>query len=479
MLELLTQDQTQSQQLKIDPRIIIANNILQLSGMELQQAIEQELAENPALEQEDEEPCSGCELAPLLCKDCQHNRQRDQEFTSEDVKTTEMESIQEPDYIFEYTVESDEQTDPIGFVGAEVNLHEHLRNQLGGVVSGKIHEVADYLVNYIDDSGYLRCDLLEVTLELDATDDEIAEAVTIIQTLDPPGVGAMDLRQCMKIQLRYLAEDGRGNRIAERIVSEFWEEMKSRKFSRIARRLKVQIEHVMKALEFIRTKLTPYPAAAFRLPWDDNSSDAKSAVRPDVIIYRTPIGFQIEVVTNESAALTINPYYRQMYNDLRNGRSKSYSKDDRKHVMEFVERADLFIKNLGQRRKTLKAITKFLVENEIGFFETGSKLFLRPLTRVKVAKALRMHESTISRATANKYAQLPNEEVVSFDFFFQMSHSIGDVIAQMIANEDPAHPLSDLEIAQILTQQGYPVARRTVVKYREGRKLLSSRQRRK
>lgn len=458
----------------------MANAILQLSGMELQQSIEQELAENPALEQEDEEPCSGCELAPFLCKDCQYSKQRQQESaSSEDTKTSELESIQEPDYVFEYTSEPDNQDDPMGYIRAEISLQEHLRNQLGSAASGKLHEIGDYLINYIDDSGYLRCDLLEITLELDATDEEIAEAVKLIQSFDPPGVGAMDLQQCMQIELRYLAEEGRGNKIAERIVNEFWEEMKNHKHTRIARRLKVKLDQVTKAIEFIQTKLSPYPAAGFRLPWDNRPSDTNNSIRADVIIHRTPIGFEIEIVTNEHISLTINPYYRQMYNDLRNGRAKSYSADDKKHIVEYVERADMFIRNLTQRRKTLKNIARCIVESEIGFFETGSKLFLRPLTRVKVARQLGIHESTVSRATANKYVQLPNEEVVSFDFFFQISHSISDTIAQMIANEDPAHPLSDLEIAKILTEQGYPLARRTVVKYREARKILSSRHRRR
>lgn len=458
----------------------MANAILQLSGMELQQAIEQELAENPALEQEDDEPCSGCELAPLLCKDCQYNKQREQDTApADDDRVLDFDSFSEPDYSFDFSADVETEDDPMGFLGAEVDLHEHLRNQLVEVASGKPYEIADYLINYIDDSGYLRVDLLEVTLELDATDEEIAEAVSIIQTLDPPGVGAMDLQQCMLIQLRALADDGRGNRIAERIVAEFWEEMKARKYNRIARRIKVKPDQVAQAVDFIHDELHPYPAAGYRLPWDTKATDNRGSIRPDVIIHRTPIGFEIEVVTNEHIALTINPYYRKMYHEMKNGKAKVYSQQDKKHITEYVERADLFIKNLSQRRKTLKSITKHIVEQEIGFFETGSKLFLRPLTRVRVANALGIHESTVSRATANKYVQLPNEEVVSYDFFFTISHSLADTIAQMIANEDPSHPLSDQELAEILTQQGFPVARRTVVKYREARKILSSRQRKR
>ena len=470
---MLIQDQTQTQQQKIDPKLIVANTMLQLSGVELQQAIEQELAENPALEQEDEEPCSGCELATFLCKHCQYNKEHQQDSTPGDF------DARDPDQIFDFSSDPDDQFDPISHIKAELTLQEYLRSQLGSAASGKLHEVGDYLINYIDDSGYLKCDLMEITLELDASDEEIAQAASIIQTLDPPGVGATDLRECILIQLRSLAEEGQGNVVAEHIVSEYWSEIKRRKFSRIARRLKIKLDRVMRAVAFIQTKTNPYPAAGFRSPWDHKPSGAKTAVRPDVYIHRTPIGYEIDVLTSDRLSLTINPYYGQIYNEVRNGKAENFSKQDKKHIVEYVDRADLFIKNLSNRRKTLRSIAKYIVEYEQGFLETGSKRFLRPLTRVKVARELGMHESTVSRATANKYVQLPNQEVVPFDFFFRSSHSIGDMVVQLIANEDPSHPLSDQEIADTLTKRGHRVARRTVVKYREARKILSSRQRRR
>ena len=472
--KMLIQDQVQTQQQKIDPKVILANNILQLSGVELQQTVEQELAENPALEQEDEEPCTNCEMKPFLCKNCQYNKQQqDQEFVVSE------QASQEPEYIFDFSADPDDQNDPISFIGAELTLPEHLRNQLRSTISGKLFEIGDYLVNYIDDKGYLKCDLIELTLELDATDDEIAEALAVVQTLDPPGVGARDLRECLMIQLRYLAEEGHGSPVALRMVQDFWDEVKSRKYNRIARRLKLKPESVNSAVKFIQTQLSPYPAAAFRSPWDSKPNDVKTAVRADVIIHRTPIGYEIEIVTNEHISLTINPYYRQIYSDLRNGKARAYTSEDKKHIAEYVERAELFIKNISNRRRTLKNIARYIIEYEQGFLETGSRLFLRPLTRVKLARALSMHESTVSRATANKYVQLPNQEVMPFDFFFQAAHSIGDKVAHLIGNEDAAHPLSDQDIADTLTKQGYPVARRTVVKYREARKILSSRQRRR
>jgi RNA polymerase sigma-54 factor len=181
---------------------------------------------------------------------------------------------------------------------------------------------------------------------------------------------------------------------------------------------------------------------------------------------------------NEQFFLALNSYYRRMYSQMRGQNAKKYGEDDRKHVVEFVERADLFIKNINQRRKTLRAIARAIVELQQGYLEMGAKSFLRPLTRTKLARSLEMHESTVSRATANKYVQLPNQEVVSFDFFFDNSLCVKDMIGQMIASEDPHSPLSDQQIAEMLQARGLNIARRTVVKYREAQKILSSRQRR-
>lgn len=450
----------------------MANTMLQLSSMELQQAIEQELVENPALESEDEDPCSACELAPFGCKDC--NVQQQRELGDTDLTYNDLEIA------FDFHADPiDDEEDPIGRIQSEMILSEHLRNQLRNTASGRIPEIADYLVNYINESGYLECDLLEITLELEATDEELEEAVGLIQTLDPPGVGARDLRECMLIQLKYLADEGRGSPTAERIIRSCWDEMIAQKVNRIARRLKVKPEQARSALSFIRTRLNPYPAAGFRPPWDQNAADTKNAVRPDVIIRRTATGYEIEVVANEHLSLSVNPYYRKMQNDMRNGKAKQFSEQDKKHIVEYVERADLFIKNLNQRRKTLRTIAKNIVEYQHGFLDTGSKLFLRPLTRVRIAEAVSMHESTVSRAIANKYVQLPTQEVVPFDLFFNHSSSLTDMIVQLIDHEDPSHPLSDQELADILTERGIPVARRTVVKYREAEKILSSRQRRR
>jgi RNA polymerase sigma-54 factor len=464
-----------AQKQKIDPKLIQANTLLQYSGVELQQAVEQEILENPALELEDDNPCLGCELSGFGCKNCRYAHR---EETSQ-VQDTAEHGFKEFDYSFDPVSDSDDDEDPIGRLSAEVTLQEHLRQQLRNIASGNLCELGEYLINYINGSGYLECDSTELLLELDADDADIAEAVRLIQTLEPPGVGARDLRECLMIQLRYLADDGDGCPAAERIVSECWDEMAAKKLGTIVRRLKIKPDDVKNALDFIQTKLNPYPAAGFRVPWNFNPSDGSSTVRPDVVIHRTATGYEIEVVANEYPALSINPYYSEIYNSVRNKQPvRSHTKDELNHIAESVERADTFIRNLCQRRKTLRAIAKCIVEHQHGFLATGSKLFLRPLTRVQLAQILGVHESTVSRATAHKYVLLPSQELVEFDFFFHASQSAMDVIAGILSSEDAAHPMSDRDIADKLNERGLKISRRTVAKYRKALKILSSHRRR-
>lgn len=463
----------QSLSQRIDPKLILANNILQLSQLELQQAIEQELAENPALEIPEDDPCDNCDLPRTLCIDCVFAKNT---VSSDDVDLASYD-LEIPT---DLSGDLDNENDVISNIVADVTLHDHLRLSLRAVLPEEQFEIGEYLISNINENGYLECTVAEAAEALGASEQEVEAVLAVIQTLEPSGVGARDLQECLRIQLENLQEDGQGNSLALAIVRDYWQDMLQRRTGRIARKFKVSTKQVMDAFDFIKRALNPYPGNAFRPPYAKNADDPRSIIRPDVIVRRTPTGYDIEVVQNDYYLLAINSHYRQAYEALKNGKSSSkYSDDEKKHIIEFVERADLFIRNINQRRRTLRLITKVIVEMQQGYIETSSKLFLRPLTRSQVAKKLGVHESTVSRATANKYVQLPSEEVVPFDFFFDASVSVKDLIAEMIREEDSKNPLSDMEIARRLQERGLNVARRTVVKYREAQRILSSRQRRR
>ncbi len=457
---------------KIDPKLIMSSSILMLSSLELQQVVEQELAENPALEVPEDDACENCDHPKTLCLDCPFHK----ETTSDDTDLSIYELEQPLDFAADF---DDGEGDYISNIRAEITLTDYLTELMHSVLPTEKWPIGEYIISNINESGYLEGSVEEFSMELGRDMEEIEEVLAMIQTFDPPGVGARDLRECIKIQLERLAEEDHGSQLALAMVNDFWQDMLSGKLGKIARRLKTTIREVSIAVDYIKKQLNPYPGNSFRAPYQSDSDSRGNSVRPDVVVRRTPIGYEIDIAGYDQYILNVNARYRNMSEEIKSGTAKKYNSEEMKHIAEFVERADMFIKYINERRRTLKQITRAIVEFQQGYIETGAKSFARPLTRTKIAKMLKLHESTVSRATANKYLQLPSEEVVSFDFFFDSSTSVKELIGELIAVEDKENPLSDQHIAEILRERGLNVARRTVVKYRESQNILSSRQRHK
>jgi RNA polymerase sigma-54 factor len=474
---LLRQTLKQTLAQKIDPKLILANSILGCSTLELMDTIEQELADNPALERPEDDICANCSIPRDLCAACPYNQstreaadvQRGDDWTDwyapEVDIASEIPNPDEPDY------------DRFANVYSEHTLHDHLLDQLRSTAAREDFEIGEYMVGSINNAGYFEGDLDEMAAELQVDTERLHAVLAVIQSFDPPGVGARSLQECLILQLASLNEQGEGNELAMRMIRDLWPDTSARKVTRLANQLKVPRKVALATLDFIRDRLRPYPGEGFRAPWDTNPENLQT-VEPDVVVRRTVAGYEIEVVVHDYQALSISSKYREAYASIRNGGSADFSEDERRHIVEYVERADSFIRSILQRRKTLKAITRYVVEFQQGYIETGQRPFLRPLTRTQVARSLNMHESTISRATANKWLQLPSEEVVSYDLFFDSSMGVKDLIEEIIASEDKARPLSDQDIAEMLQERGLNVARRTVVKYREAQNILSSRRRR-
>ena len=483
---LIQHEQRQSLSQRIDPKIIHANRILQLSSLELIQSIEAELLDNPALEELDDVGCAGDCINPSLCPYCSQRPKNDDADDGDDhqpeIDTNELDPDYEP--FFANLNASDEDFDVVGNLEAEMTLREHLTGLMRSALPAQDHRIGEYLINSLDERGWLDGTTETISMELCVAEEEVIRILKMIHTFDPPGIGARSLQECMLLQIRYLCEEEtspqlrRMIQIAEKLISEHFDAVSANRYPRIARLLGVTEDELKRVVDFIRTRLNPFPANQFRPPWEFRPASSRISVKPDVIIRRTEAGFEIEALGVEAFALSVSPVYRNMYNEIKTGQGK-HDQDQRKHVMEHVERAELFLKNLQQRRQTLKQITRCIVEFQTGFLETGSRQFLRPLTRTKIARLLNIHESTVSRATANKFIQLPNQEVVSFNLFFNSSLSIKDTIETLIHEENPKHPLSDQQIVALLQERGFSVARRTIVKYRESQKILSSTHRRR
>ena len=438
---------------RIDPRQILASEILIWTTAELEAAIERELAENPALEVaegETPETVTVAAEAPTSLVD------REWRLPSG-------------------SREEGDDDDPMDRVASSLSLCDHLRQQVGQVASGRCAALVRDLIEHVDERGYLTADLVETAENWRVSMAEVEAAVAALQAMDPPGVGARDLRECMILQATYLQQIGEGDPLAVPLLQRCWDELVARRELRIASRLNVPVEQVRATLSFLQRALTPYPGGAFRQSWESRPRSGAGTVRPDLIFRRTEAGFAVEVPGDFSETLALAPLWQRLAE-----RPDTCAGDAmRRYVREHVERAEGFLQGLARRGRTLRAIAQSLVELQHGYLETGNRSFLRPLTRAALSERLGLDESVISRAVTEKFAQLPSGEVVPLDAFFGNHHAVREALAKLVAEEDPANPYSDEEIADLLTRQGFPLARRTVAKYRGLVKILPARLRKR
>ncbi len=509
--------QRQVQAQKLAPHLIQANTLLQCSTLELQQIIEQEQQENPALDVLDEGrdvPAeAGCRLCPGsrigACAHCPFSRSSSASETAfvglntiedsdagpsladsqaiaaargEETAEEERLSARAENEFGQYSGEEGSgdggEFDPLILARAQTTLGDEILLYLRATAENPAEVlVAEYLVDSLDSRGYLQIDIDEACAVLRIPCSLITQGIERLQACDPPGIGARDLRECLLLQMRHLREEaGEGKALdplAFQILTDHWDSLIQHRYSALARRLNVLPKRVEAAVAFIQ-QLKPNPAAGFRVPWDHTQNGQSRSIRADVLIKRSAgIGFTVDVLGFDNTSLQINPYYRSLYDAIRSGEA-ALSTDHQKHVVAYVERAGMFLKNLQQRRRTIQKITQTLIECQQGFLETGQRAFLRPLTRTRLAKMVEMHESTVSRALLYKYVQLPTQEVVSFDIFFENAVTIKGTIAALVAEEAAEAPLSDQSIVDVLNARGMSVARRTVVKYREEMRIPAS-----
>jgi RNA polymerase sigma-54 factor len=240
--------------------------------------------------------------------------------------------------------------------------------------------------------------------------------------------------------------------------------------------LGVTSTQVKRAWRFIKANLNPFPAHAFEGALalgvaDGRAADEAVQIKPDVVIRRTEAGFEAEVIEERRFHFAVHPTYVAL---SRNGSARGMNESDREHVRQYASRARFFIDCVRQRWETLRRISEALVELQHDFLDKGVRA-LRPLTRSELADRVGLHESTVSRATANKYVLLPEGRTIPFDDFFDSSLATKDTLRELIEQEDPKRPLSDEDLAAMLTKRGLVVARRTVAKYRESLRILPSR----
>ena len=472
MMDGMELSQLATTQMKVSPRLVAMNHVLELSSMELQELINAELGENPALEMMDKPTCPRCGAAQEgpICAHCL-SRQSQNGESPDGANVEQVGTRDREDYYFEEGPslsrrDSDDEFDPVVHVAAEMSLPERLIRELGAILPLEQMPIAEFLVGNLDERGFLECSVEEVARILEVSVAEVRVVLKELQAQEPVGIGSRDLKECLLLQLDYLEARGTTAPHVREIIERHLAQLGEHKFSRIAQELHIPSAEVTAAAQFIKKHLNPFPAQGTPAA----NGAASGYVLPDVIIAKRDKGFEVDVVESKRFFLRINPLYRELM--LRAQQEEAHLNDNEKrHIQQYVSRARLFMANIDQRRQTLQRIVAYLVSFQGDYLANGVR-HLRPLTRAMVAAELGVHESTVSRATASKYVMLPTGEVVPLSHFFTPSLSAKDVIKDMIEHE--AEPLTDEQIAEGLAAKGITIARRTVAKYREQLGILPS-----
>lgn len=441
--------------LRADPSLVLRSKILALSQFELEQTIESELNDNPALERIDGEADTIDEteilrqIAPLELK-----------YVAEDFERLRCSA---PD---------DSKADWVDLAPARSDLREHVLAQLLLAIPREHYEIGRYVVHSLDDRGFLKAPPEEIALALNCSLTDVERTIATLKTCEPKGIGASGIVEALVLQLR--DQGSVASRLAAQMLENDLDDLIARRTSRLSKAYKVLPVVVDEIYELIQ-RLNPNPAGGL----DSSSSSLyfnSNSVTPDLILRKTESDWEIEPVGGDPSTLRVEETYRNRLAKLR--RSRHPDEHEMAHLQEFTNRAAQFIQGLKDRRRTLRQIGAYLIEKQGSFVATGKFEFLQSLTRTKMAGEIGVHESTVSRATMGKFVQIASGDVVPFEVFFKPALRIQKMIEDLLEQENPSEPLSDSKISEILAARGIHIARRTVNKYRERKKMLNSRGRR-
>ncbi len=481
----LKQNLKLTQQLIMTPQLQQAIKLLQLSRLELVDTINQEMEENPLLEE--------------ISAEDEQERMTDTE--ADGIPVVEREEIKAIDRMDELTGEGDGREDfdwngyledygPVGItydrldseappwenmLTALPSLTDHLMWQLKLTrCSEQEARIGEQIIGNLDQNGYLTVDVEEIALSEKVEAGCVEEMLKRIQEFDPPGIAARDLKECLLIQARLLELH---NPLAEGIIREHLRDLELKNYTHIARKMKYPLSDVLHAVQLI-SNMDPKPGRIY-------SEERIQSIIPDVYVFKSGDDYKIVLNDDGLPRLRISNFYREI---MMAGNASADQENGKKYVKEKVQSATWLIKSIQQRQKTIYRVAESIVEHQKDFFEKGIQ-YLKPLILRDIADDVRMHESTISRVVTNKYMQTPRG-IFELKYFFSsgISRSNGDDIAsksvkeeirRIVGGENPRNPYSDNEIVELLDKVGISIARRTVAKYREGMRILPSSRRKK
>lgn len=475
--------QRQTQQLVLAPQMRQSLKILQVAALDLRATIQEELQSNPALE---ELPMEGVSLD----KETSSSHEADAPAASNDGETMDFgkdkdleilgklnddwrDHLADTGGVRQSTPEEDERRQHFfESLTSETSLAEHLMQQAElADCPDDVREAVRYLVGSLDDRGFLTSTLSDIALMSNLPLPTVQAGAKLLKTFDPAGIGAENLADCLLIQL---AQKGREKSVAARIIRDHFELLVRRRIPDIARKLGLQPEIIQEAIEEIGT-LDPAPGRRF-------ADDANRVVVPDVTVEEDNGEWKIILNGDYIPRLRLSNTYKDL---IAKG---TLAKQERDYLREKLRSGKFIINAIEQRQRTIERITREIIKHQHEFFAEGvSKL--KPLTMTQIADIIGVHETTVSRALANKYIKTPHG-VFEMKYFFTSGYqseagaavantSVKEMIADIIAGEDPGSPLSDQEIVSVLKNKGLAIARRTVAKYREELGLLPSNLRRR
>ncbi len=492
----LQQNAALRQELKVNPRLYQAMDLLYMPLLDLQQHLKQELLTNPFLElsePDDDEEESG---------------DADEMSEHEDLTEPETAPEQEP----EKTGDDDVDWEAVLLDGFETGgtreeseqkewyepvtidnkgLSDHLAEQIALLnLTPRQTFLAEEFVGNINDDGWLACSLETILTGINEllareaeargyegelplyTEAEVEQMLTIVQDLDPPGVGARNLRECLMLQLNAA---GQRNTLQYRLVDEAFEELIAHRRSELSKRFGISTQEVQTAADEI-SKLDPKPGLRF-------SAGSDNYIIPDMVVEKVDGVFHIFLNDGNLPRLKLSRTYQDIARD-----KKKFDTESKDFIASKLNSANWMIQAIEQRRQTMLKVMHYIVDRQRDYFEKGVQA-LRPLTLREVAEAVGMHESTVSRVTNEKFVQTPRG-VLPLKFFFSSGLSttdgddvsargIKDQIQKLVTGEDPRNPLTDQAIVEVLQQTGVQIARRTVAKYRDQLGVLPARMRKR
>lgn len=475
---MLKQKLSQKLLQKLSPQQIQMIKLLEIPTLQLEQRIKKELEENPVLEEGAEERDNAEQegLEEEIGKENDKDQDRD-EFSLEDY----LEDEDIPSYrLTTRNYSKDDRKEEIPFSGG-MSFHEHLEAQLGLRELSEEQEIlATYILGNIDEDGYLRrklnaiVDDLAFSMNINTNEDELHEILKVIQDFDPTGVGARDLQECLLLQIEAKNQKNPATSLARKILKYYFDEFTKKHYEKIITRLNITEEQLKEALEEI-LKLNPKPGSSF----SDPQNKSIQHIVPDFVLDNSDGELQLSLNARNVPDLRISQTYSEMLKSY--SASKNNATREQRDAITFVKQkldsAKWFIDAIRQRQNTLMLTMNAIINYQHEYFLEGDDKLLRPMILKDIADITGLDISTISRVANSKYIQT-HFGIFPLKYFFSeglqtdsgeevSTREIKKILQECIGGEDKRKPLTDERLAEILQEQGYQIARRTVAKYRE------------